>query len=78
MSDHHHPTPREIRAIQEELQLLADNPKLRRRHGDRVRVASPFADSRRPTDAGDRSQRFISDCRVYAGDQSRNYAAGLL
>ena len=69
-------TPREIRAIQDQLQLLADRPQLRHRLGyARVSVAAPYLDSRRSTDprAGNRA-----DCRTYRRDQEANYAAGLL
>ena len=72
-------TPDEVRAILDELQLVADNPQLRRRLGyGRVAVTAPYADSRRPTDASDRSRRSMADYRDPSRDRDRNYAAGLL
>jgi hypothetical protein len=66
-------TPREVRAIQEQLQLLADRPQLRNRLGyGRAAAITPYADSRRPTADG------RMDYRSYSADQDRNYAAGLL
>ena len=78
-SDRRKRTPDEIRAIQEQLQLLADNPQLRHRLGyRRVSTTAPFADSRRPTDADDRNRRHIMDVAGRTSDRERNYAAGLL
>lgn len=78
-SDHRRRTPREIRAIQEQLQLLADNPQLRHRLGvRRVSTQAPFADSRRPTDPNDQTRRHPMDVAGNSGDRDRNYAAGLL
>jgi hypothetical protein len=72
-------TPREVAAIQEQLQLLADNPQLRHRLGyARVSSAAPYADSRRSTDPNDSSRRHIMDNGVRSTDAHRNYAAGLL
>lgn len=66
-------TPEEVRAILEQLQLLADRPDLRHRLGyARVTAQAPYADSRRPTNNG------RMDNRSYSTDQNRNYAAGLL
>ena len=66
-------TRTEIRALQEQLQLLADRPQLRRRLGyGLVAITAPYADSRRPTADG------RMDNRSYRADQDRNYAAGLL
>lgn len=66
-------TQREVRTIQEQLQVLADHPQLRHRLGyGRVSVEAPYADSRRPNSNG--RMDFMSYCR----DQDRNYAAGLL
>ena len=69
-------TPQEVRAILDQLQLLADQPQLRHRVG-RVRVTTeaPFADSRRPTDP---TGRYRIDNGSRGSDQDRNYAAGLL
>ena len=72
-------TPDEVRAIQEQLQLLADDPQLRRRLG-RGRVSTknlPFADSRRSTDPDDQSRRYVMDVAGRNRDRERNYAAGL-
>jgi hypothetical protein len=78
-SDTRRRTPSEIRAIQEQLQLLADSPQLRRRLGyGRVTTAAPFADSRRPTDPKDASRRYAADYTNPNSDRNRNYAAGLL
>jgi hypothetical protein len=72
-------TTREIRALQEQLQLLADRPQLRHRLGyGRVNTTAPYADSRRSTDSNDGSRRYVMDNRSRAGDNDRNYAAGLL
>jgi hypothetical protein len=78
-SDHRRRTPREVRAIQEQLQLLADNPQLRHRLGvRRVTTEAPFADSRRRTDPNDRTRRHVMDVAGCNSDRERNYAAGLL
>jgi hypothetical protein len=73
-------TPQEVALIQEQLQLLADNPGLIHRtkgHRELDGLKSLPRDSRRPTDA--RSvHRYVSDNRTYRRDQSDNYAAGLL
>jgi hypothetical protein len=67
------------RLIQEELQLLADNPQLRRRlRRGHVSTALPYADSRRPTDPNDTSRRHVMDYAGRNSDRDRNYAAGLL
>lgn len=72
-------SPGEVRAILDQLQLIADNPQLRKRLGyGRVSLTAPYADSRRPTDAGDRTRRFMADYRGRSSDRDRNYAAGLL
>lgn len=78
MSRHPRRIPQEIRAIQKELQLLADNPQMRRRRGHLISYEAPYSDSRRSTDTENRSRRSVTDCGTYAADQSRNYAAGLL
>ena len=72
-------TPREIRAIQEQLQVLADNPQMRHRLGHgRVTTRAPYADSRRPTDPLDSSRRHVMDCPGRDRDRDANYATGLL
>ena len=72
-------TPREIAAIQEQLQLLADNPQLRDRLGHgRVSTRAPYADSCRPNDPHDPSQRYVGDYSNPNRDRQRNYATGLL
>lgn len=69
-------TPGEVRAILEQLQLLADCPQLRHRLGlVRVTAKAPYADSRRPTDPRGGYQIDYSSPRC---DKQRNYAAGLL
>lgn len=75
-SEPRHRTPSEVRAIQAQLQLLADHPQLRHRSGHgQVTAAAPFADSRRPTDP---SSAWRIDNRPRSPDADRNYAAGLL
>jgi hypothetical protein len=72
-------TAREVRALLDQLQLLADSPQLRHRLGyGRVSVQPPFADSRRPTDPDDGSRRYVMDNSGRDSDRERNYAAGLL
>jgi hypothetical protein len=72
-------TPREVRALLDQLQVLADCPQLRHRLGyGRVSVQPPFADSRRPTDPDDGSRRYVMDNSGRNSDRERNYAAGLL
>ncbi len=72
-------TPREVRALLDQLQLLADSPQLRHRLGyARVSTAPPYADSRRPTDPKEGSRRYVMDCGGRDSDRERNYAAGLL
>jgi hypothetical protein len=69
-------TSSEVRAILEQLQLLADRPQLRHRLGyGRVTTKAPYADSRRPTDP---RQGWRIDNRSRKGDQDSNYAVGLL
>lgn len=69
-------TPREVRAILEQLQLLADRPQLRHRLGyGKVRTEAPYADSRRPTDP---RGGYRIDYRSRSCDQENNYATGLL
>jgi len=78
-SDRERRTPREIRAIQEQLQLLADNPQLRHRLGYRRAItALPFSDSRRITDPDDASRRHVMDVAGRTSDREQNYATGLL
>jgi hypothetical protein len=78
-SDHRRRTPSEIRAIQEQLEHLADNPQLRHRLGiRRVTTEAPFAGSRRRTDPNDRTRRHVMDVAARNSDRERNYAAGLL
>ena len=63
----------EVRAILDQLQLIADDPQLRHRLGrGRVMTRAPFADSRRPNGDG------LMDYGVYPRDQQHNYATGLL
>ncbi len=72
-------TDREVRALLDQLQQLADSPQLRHRLGyARVSVSPPFADSRRPTDPADGTRLWVMDYRTPAMDAHRNYAAGLL
>jgi hypothetical protein len=69
-------TPHEVRAILDQLQLLADQRQLRRRLGSvRVTTEAPSADSRRPTDP---TGGYRIDNGSRGGDQDRNYATGLL
>ncbi len=78
-SDSPQRTPSEIRAIQEQLQVLADNPQLRHRLGyRRATTEAPYADSRRHTDPDDRTRRHVMDVAGRNSDRERNYAAGLL
>ena len=66
-------TPGEVRAVLDQLQVLADRPQVRHRLGyARVTAQAPYADSRRPTENG------RMDFMSYYRDQDRNYAAGLL
>lgn len=77
--DHRPRTSTEIRALQEQLQALADNPQLRHRLGyRRVTMETPFADSRRSTDPNDRTQRHVMDVAGRNSDREKNYATGLL
>jgi hypothetical protein len=72
-------TAGEIRALLEQLQLIADSPQLRHRLGySRVSSDAPYADSRRPTDPNDGSRLYVMDYQFPASDAQRNYAAGLL
>ncbi len=73
-------TPSEIRAIQEQLQLLADDSQLRHRLGYRRASTKdlPVADSRRRTDPDDRTRRHVMDVAGRNSDRERNYTAGLL
>ncbi len=78
-SDSRRRTAQEIRALQEQLQLIADCPQLRHRLGyARVSSQAPFADSRRPTDPGDTTRRYVMDYSGRNGDRDRNHASGLL
>lgn len=75
MTSGHRRTSREVRAILDQLQLLADRPQLRHRLGyGRVSAKAPYADSRRPTDPREYGIDYSSPSR----DKQRNYAAGLL
>lgn len=72
-------TPRDVRALLAQLQVVADNPQIRHRLGyARVSSEAPYADSRRPTEPDDGSRRYVMDYRNPARDAQRNYAAGLL
>ena len=79
-SERPHRTSGGIAAILEQLQLLADSPQLRHRLGySRLSTTDlPYADSRRPTDPNDRTQRHIADIASYTRDADANYAVGLL
>lgn len=72
-------TPAEIRAVLDQLQLIADRPQLRHRLGlGSVNTKAPYADSRRPTDPRQGWARGVMDYSNPKCDQSSNYAAGLL
>jgi hypothetical protein len=75
-----HRTPREIAAILERLQYLADHPGLvERMNGRRAfdGLRHYPQDTRRPSDASSH-RRYIADYSSPTGDQDANYGNGLL